>query len=256
MLRRGENAVQKPMAGHPEDNLPAWSGDRQRAHLKGFARLKAILWRRSLQLYQGWKLADQPWYPPLVRALKQTTGRLDLFAPERVKRAADVFGETPILTTVSLLRLTEDKLGRPPALFVDLGCGRGVSCLTAASLGITAQGYEQEPAWVQAARKTAAELGLPAAFEEGDFLQAEWPGQALYFIVGTAYPAEMREEIALRLSELGPEVAVITGDWSLPDEVFEPLWRGSLPVDWGIADFTLWKRSCQGSPEPAQISRQ
>jgi hypothetical protein len=180
-----------------------------------------------------------------MRALGQSTGHLDLFAQARVKRPADVFGETPVLTTFSLLQLARQQLGEWPEQFVDLGCGRGISCLTAASLGLPATGYEQEPGWVAAAQMVADRLQLAARFEAGDFLGALWPARALYFVVGTAYPVEMREEIALRLSSLGhpqDNLAVITGDWALPGDAFERLWSGRLPVDWGTAEFTLWKR--------------
>ena len=201
--------------------------------------MKAILWRRSLRLYQGWKLAGQAWYSPLAKAISQATSHFDLFSARRVRRPADVFGETPILTTLRLLELTESHLGRQPKMFVDLGCGRGVTCLTAASLGITSVGYEQEASWVKAAIQVAEKLQLAASFQAGDFLAAQWPREATYLVVGTAYPEEMRAEIALRLSTLEP-AAVITGDWPLPEETFERLWQGKLPVDWGVATFALW----------------
>ena len=215
----------------------SWSGERQRAGLRGFARLRAILWRRSLRLYQGWKLADQPWYSPLARALRQTGGGLDLFSADRVRQQADVFGETPVLTTVRLLQLAEAHLGKP-SQFVDLGCGRGVTCLTSASMGISALGFEREPAWVQAAQRVSRQLNLPARFVAGDFLHADWPAGALYLVVATAYPEDMREEIAERLVEL--HASVITADWSLPQPSFRKVWQGRLPVEWGVADFALW----------------
>ena len=216
---------------------PSWSGERQRASLRGFARLRAILWRRSLRLYQGWKLADQSWYSPLVRALRQTSSGLDLFSADRVRQDADVFGETPILTTVRLLEFADSHFGRV-SQFVDLGCGRGVTCLTAASLGIPSVGFEREGAWVEAAQRAARQLDLPARFVAGDFMHADWPAEALYLVVATAYPEEMREEIAERLADLG--ACAITADWSLPEPTFRRIWQGKLPVEWGVADFALW----------------
>lgn len=242
VLERVQNSLPKSdkLLQSPEYRVAVWNADRQRAELKGFARLKAILWRRSLSLYQGYQLAGCVWYAPLQRALREVTGRLDLLSTKRVRRAADIFGETPILTTVRLLEMVETLCGARPSLFVDLGCGRGVTCLTASSLGIPSLGLEQEALWVRAASEVAARLGLSASFREGDFLETEWPAQATFLIVGTAYPEEMRQEIALRLQALGPGISVITGDWSLPSDAFKPLWEGSLPVDWGVARFGLW----------------
>lgn len=173
----------------------------------------------------------------MARALRESGKGLDLFSADRVSQAADVFGETPILTTVRLLEVAEAHLGRPTR-FVDLGCGRGVTCLTAASLEISAVGFEKEPAWVEAAQRVARQLALPATFEAGDFLHAGWPEGALYLVVATAYPEEMRAEIAQRLGELAS--GVLTADWTLPEESFTSLWQGRLPVDWGVAQFALW----------------
>lgn len=221
--------------------LPAWHGDRQRASLRGFARLKAILWRRSLWLYQEWKLWGAPWYRPLTRALRRASANLDLFSKARVHGDADHFGETPILTMAHLLALAQACLPEPPSLFVDLGCGRGVTCLTAASLGWSAVGFEKEAAWVGAASRVASELALDARFESGDFLQREWPEVALYLVVATAFPEEMRAQLAPRLSALGRRAAVLTADWELPCDQFERLWGGTLPVEWGMADFALFR---------------
>jgi hypothetical protein len=232
--------------------LPAWSGQRQRANLKGFARLKAILWRRSLWLYQSWRLAGCPWYPPLSRALRQASRGMDLFTAERVRREADVFGETPPITVLHLLERVQLVLERPE-LLVDLGCGRGVTCLTAASLGIQALGFEQEESWVRLATEVAGGLGLPASFRQGDFLQAEWPARALYLIVATAFPEEMRSAIAERLKTLGCGAVALTADWSLPGEDFEELWHGRLPVEWGTARFSLWRlRRAGAGPLPPE----
>lgn len=227
------------MPSSPEDDrLPNWSGDLQRSRLKGFERIRAIWWRRSLELYQIWKLGGQTWYWPLARELKRATAQLDLFDGKRVRQPSEIFGETPMLTTVTLLELTEERLAHKPELFVDLGCGRGVTCLTASCLGISSLGLELEPAWVEAAKQVATALKLPAQFVKGDFLDAKWPAEAVYFTVGTTYPMEMREEIAARLLAAKPK-AVICGDWELPQNDFESLWSGSLPVDWGVARFTL-----------------
>lgn len=240
------------------EHLPPWHGDRQRAALSGFARLKAVLWRRSLWLYQSWKLWREPWYGPLTASLQRASGSFDLFASDRVRGQADIFGETPILTLSYLLETARTCLDVVPPLFVDLGCGRGTTCLTAACLGWSALGFEKEATWVEAARRAAADLesaGLvsPAHFESGDFLLLEWPEQALYLVVATAFPLEMREEIALRLAALGGGASVLTADWELPAERFQKLWSGALPVEWGVTRFALWRLQPDPENGPAAL---
>ncbi len=206
-------------------------------------RLRAILWRRSLRLYESWYLADFSWHSPLKKAMASAFRKHNLDKQERVHRAADVFGETAILTVVHLLALLEDLVGAKPTLFVDLGCGRGTTCLTAACLGVPALGFEQEAEWVRAAERVVESLAVEASFQCGDFMEAVWPSEGAFFVVGTAYSEAMLEEISGRLSTLRPGSVVITGDWSLKSPGFEILWKGKLPVHWGIASFEICCRT-------------
>ena len=233
-----------PSAGtsaEQERSRPHWDGDLQRSRLRGFARLKAILWRRSLWLYQTYCLHGTEWYWPLLRALRAGPSQGHLFSRARVKTAADTFGETPILTTVRLLQAIESVYGPLPSPFVDLGCGRGVTCLTAASLGYASVGLEQEADWTVAAQKVADQLTLPAHFQAADLRTAEWPEGGTFLAVATAFPAEMREEILGRwLVQPRDRSLFVTVDWELPVQQFERLWGSRLPVDWGTAQFALW----------------
>ncbi len=225
----------------PEER-PSWDADRQRSELRGFSRLRAILWKRSLLLYQSYCLAGTSWYFPLIRALRKGPSPWELLSATRVKKKADIFGETPILTTVRLLETAEAIHGHLPRPFVDLGCGRGVTCLTAASLGYESLGVEQEESWVGSAQAVAHELSLPARFESGDLRLAKWPEGGTYLAVATAFPLELRKSIVERWRTLPPEsTVIITGDWDLSEEGFERLWSGRFPVDWGTATFALWK---------------
>lgn len=220
-----------------------WSGQRQRQALRGFERLKAILWKRSLGIYEWLILGGNPWFRRLSFHLFYFTFGLDLHARQRVHQAADVFGETPMLTLVHVLQRAEagadSKLPEP---FIDLGCGRGLSCLCASSLGMQALGYEKERAWVEAARRVAKRLELPCSFAAEDFLLADLPSSGTYFVVATAYPEGLRLELEKRFCALLPETVFITVDWRLADASFSLLWEGRLPVNWGTADFTVWRR--------------
>lgn len=227
-----------------EDWLKArWSGQRQRQALRGFERLKAILWKRSLGIYEWLVLGGNPWFRRLSFYIFRFTFGLDFDARQRVRQAADVFGETPMLTLVHLLERAEASWGRKlPEPFIDLGSGRGLSCLCASSLGMQALGYEKEPAWAEAARRVAERLDLSCSFVAEDFLLADLPSSGTYFVVATAYPEDLRLELEKRFFALLPETVFITADWRLAEEHFSLLWQGRLPVNWGTADFTIWRR--------------
>lgn len=95
---------------------------------------------------------------------------------------------------------------------------------------------------MSAAESVANLLAIEASFQSGDFMQAEWPSEGVFFVVGTAYSEPMLEAISQRFSSLPGGSAVITGDWSLKAPGFDLLWKGKLPVDWGIAGFEIWSR--------------
>lgn len=222
--------------------LPEWSGERQRASLTGFARVRAVMWRRSLRIFEWWRLRREPWFGPLRRELKREFAKMDTFEKERVKTPPDVFGETPILTIVTLLN-TLAKLNitaTPP--FVDLGSGRGVTCLAAASQGWSALGFEQEYSWVRAAQEVARKLSLDAEFRAGDFTQQEWPEQGTFLVVATAFDDDLKATVSSRLRELEIGV-VITVDWALGVDAYNQVWQAPLPVDWGTAHFRIYRWS-------------
>ncbi len=221
--------------------LPEWSGERQRASLTGFARVRAVLWRRSLRLYEWWALRREPWFRPLRRELKRNFRGIDPFGAERVQAPQDVFGETPILTMVTLLHQLDGMDPKPGQPFVDLGCGRGVTCLVAASRGWTALGLEREEKWVSAAQAVADSLELSASFRAEDFTQADWPEGGTYLAVATAFDQQLKEQVLSRLQELRIST-VITADWDLRSPSYELVWERPLPVDWGTAHFRVFAR--------------
>jgi tRNA1Val (adenine37-N6)-methyltransferase len=57
--------------------------------------------------------------------------------------------------------------GRPDAV-VDLGTGSGIMALLMARLGLPARGFDVRPEWVELARRSAAESGLPVRVEQAD----------------------------------------------------------------------------------------
>lgn len=223
-----------------------WSGERQRASLTGFARIRAVLWRRSLLLYESWVLRKHSWYRPLRRRLARAFGLVDLDAASRLVKESDIFGETPALTVATLLGVCERLRPEHPRVFVDLGSGRGLACLVAASLGYRSSGLEKEADWVLKAGKVARDLDLPAEFFAADFLDHEWPSPSLVFTVGTAYSSRLKEQLAQRFLALASGTLFLVGDWDLSAE-FVPLWEGRLPVEWGVISFGLWQVPARSS---------
>ena len=214
-----------------------WRADLQRQQLSGFQKIRAVLWRRSLRLYESWALRAESWYRPLIRSVNHRFSGLDCDSPGRVTQDALVFGETSPLTTVTLLKLVEPIVAEGTKHFVDLGCGRGVTCLVAASVGWESSGFEHEENWMQAARRVAGDLQLEVNFLAGDFLEQDWPTQGVFYVVGTAFDDQLLAEIMERIPKDSP---IIACDWLVDSSGRELLWEGSLPVEWGQAYFRLY----------------
>lgn len=222
----------------PRNQADAWMGDVQRSRLSGFAKLRAIFWRRSLRLYEAWTLRRLPWVKSLRKELRREFSSVDPDDTSRLTERADIFGETPILTVVKLLELAE----RHAAVrtFWDLGSGRGTTCLAAAHCGWRATGIEKEADWVRRAERIARRRDLTASFVCADFAQVEWPREALLFVVATAFSSELRHFILGRVRALEPGSLLVAGDW-VGIEQLELLWQGSLPVDWGVIPFSIYR---------------
>lgn len=177
-----------------------------------------------------------------MKALASGPRPFELLSRQRVQSRADIFGETPPLTVVRLLQTIEAVHGQIPTPLVDLGCGRGVACLTAASLGYSALGIEQEESWVRAAENVATELSLPARFVAADLREAPWPEGGTFLAVATAFPQPLRKSILERLHSLpADKTLLVTVDWEITGQGFERIWTGRLPVDWGVARFAVWR---------------
>ena len=231
-----------------------WRGEEQRRSLSGFARLRAIIWPRSLALAEWFTLGGNPWFRRLRWQLWKARRGLDLHSRSRVQGESDIYGGTPTLTVVKLLELLSRLRPEHPRSFLDLGSGIGTPSLTAASLGYSAQGMERESLWVERANSVAEQLGLDCQFLEADFLASPWPSPTVVFTVGTAYPPELREELLGRFLALAPGSVVLTGDWDLAgtEQQLPLLWEGKLPVEWGIIWFRIYG---VGAPGASAVSK-
>lgn len=182
-------------------------------------------------MYELGALGRQKWWWRLHRALPRhfrgiRPYRLERAHPERDSLA---YGETPAISIQHLLRASGLESG---ARFVDLGSGRGLAALSAASLGYPATGLEFFPEYVERANNLATELGLPARFKQGDLVTDPWPEGELYYMASTAFGRDTRQRLLTRLPGLPPGALVATLDWTLP---LEGVHSFTLPVTWGLA---------------------
>jgi len=217
-----------------------WQGHVQRANLKGFSRLKAVLWPRSVRIAEICSLGHFSWYWRLRWNLWRGFSGIDLHDSSRLSGVADIFGETPILTVVRLIELARRLAPGHAQYFVDLGSGRGTTCLAAAALGYRGLGFEKETDWAKRSNAVAGKLAQECRFVQADFLLEPWPKSCVVFVVATAFDEELRSRILQRFHDLDAGSLLIAGDWALPG--LEELWSGRLPVDWGVIPFALYRR--------------
>lgn len=215
-----------------------WTGENQRAQLTGFTRFRAILWRRSLFLWEAWTIGRSGWYWKLRKRQRQAFQGLSLHDKSRLSQDSDIFGETPLSTVQSLLKLCRKLQPEHPRDFVDLGCGNGTPCFAAAQLGYRTLGYELERSWVEACALVGRQMEWPCRFECEDFFRARWPEPALVFVVLTAFSLDLREKLWAKFRAIGPGSLFLLGDGEPPPD-FEVMWSGKLPVYWGIIVFSI-----------------
>lgn len=215
-----------------------WRGGVQREQLRGFKRLRAILWSRSVKLWEAWSLTREGWYWSTVWQKQKAFAGISLYDRARVSGDEDIFGETPYLTTIRLLDICTGLNPGHPRCFVDLGSGNGTPCFAASHRGYQAYGYEKEQAWVDACNRVADSLKLNCEFKCVDFLLEDWASPAIYFVTGTAFCTELKARLWERFCSLQPGSLLILAGWEPPEEG-EVLWKGRLPVYWGVIDFCI-----------------
>lgn len=215
----------------------SWNPQVQRAGLRGFARIRAVLWERSLGFYEWFCLARFEWWWKLRRAMRQAFRDCDPIELANRYYPDLVYGETPPVTIYSLL----DSIELPAALrLVDLGCGCGWVSLTTASMGYSAVGVDLVPEYLERARQVAAQLGLAAEFVEADLAGLDLPEGNLYWVSATALPEPVKAHLAQALSARPVGTLAVCQDWS-PGPPLERIWQVRLPVSFGISTFEVWR---------------
>jgi SAM-dependent methyltransferase len=205
-----------------------------------------LLWKLSLDLHDALRFGGRRWFWKLHLGLWREYQRHSLLHQE----GSLTYGETATSTVVEVL----SNLGlQPGQRILDLGSGRGLPVLVAASLGFESFGLEFFPEHVARSQRVADRLRLNAHFRAGDFLSLPWPEVDAYFTCSTAFQPDLRVNLRARLSDAPAGTWIVTQDWDLtgPDpehSPFELVRSQKLPVTWGTAVFRYYR--CRGEWRP------
>jgi hypothetical protein len=142
-----------------------------------------------------------------------------------------VYGETPFATARALFKACGVGAGD---LVVDLGAGRGLVVLAAASLGANAVGVELDPA------RAALSAG---SVHVGDARAAPLHNVACAVCTWTCWPDATRAELLETLAGLPQGARVWVTTWPIEDPRFEPMWSRQVPFSWGVATVLAYRRS-------------
>ena len=153
-----------------------------------------------------------------------------------------VYGETPVLTYVTLMRLagiTRDDM------VIDLGCGRGLGLMGAALFyGVRARGIEIVPTLLERARKVAHDVGLEGqvTWTCGDILEEDLSEGSIFYVASTTFDRRIMSLLSDRLAEVGRQraregrspltVFTLTRELHPP---FAVTWSHRYPMTWGWA---------------------
>lgn len=153
-----------------------------------------------------------------------------------------VYGETPVLTYLTLMRLAE--IGSDDVVF-DLGCGRGLGLMgTALQFGVRATGIEIVPTLVERASAMSRDLGLESRVRwiRGNLLEEDLSEGSIFYVASTTFDRKVMRHLSARLAEVGRNrereglrpIRVFT----LTRELFPPFrvtWSHRYPMTWGWA---------------------
>jgi SAM-dependent methyltransferase len=197
--------------------------------------LRRLTWRRSLDLYDTLRFCGCSWFWKVHFRLWREYRHHSLKRPE----GSFTYGETP---TSSIVEVLKSLSLAPGQRLVDLGSGRGLPCLVAASLGYEAFGLEYFGEHVERSQRVADVLGLAAHFQVGDFLTDPWPVAEAYFTCSTAFDKDVRAALEVRLGQLPDSTWLVTQDWNLAGP-FQLVRSQRLPVTWGTANFRYFRKT-------------
>lgn len=206
--------------------------------------LGEVAWGTALGLYECFLLGHRAWWWQMHFGLWRAyrgwhPDRVLEQLPEEEYRDTLAYGETPASSVLKMLDMCREHFPEADSL-LDLGAGRGIIAMTAASQQWDVMALEYLREFIERSEPVTLRLGLPVQWVCGDFLQLPFPPCDILHVAATAYPEETRQALADKFAaECGPDQGIVTQDWILDEERFEALVGIRLPVTWGSSYFTL-----------------
>lgn len=180
-----------------------------------------------------------PLFKKVDTALKQAYRKLNpytvcrQFMQSQKRRDVHVYGETPLSAIYQALK--DCKVG-PHDHFVDLGCGRGRTCLFVSSyFGCKVSGVEIVPVFCSKAEAIGKLLPSPPHFFKQDMLTFNLDEATFIYFYGLCLTEEEFAEQITRLESTKKEAKVITVSFPLSDysAFFSTLLSYQTHFPWG-----------------------
>jgi len=198
-----------------------------------------FFYNAGLLTKEAFSLGSRPrWWKMRLTAffvyLKDPPHRVILREKAALAAADDdlIYGETPPLTMKKLLEMVQ---AAPEDVFYDLGCGRGLTVLTAAGVhNMTAVGIDLIPAFIERARKIQKLMGVSGAdFILSSFLDVDITRATIVYAASTTFSEETMQALAEKLKGLKAGARVITLSAPLKSPHFTLSSSGIFNFTWG-----------------------
>lgn len=150
------------------------------------------------------------------------------YAMEDEERHAEVYGETPLVVALYLMR--KAGVGKGTTL-LDVGSGRGLPLLAARYLGAQARGIESVEHHVVASR--GALVGAGATVAHGDATQVTWGNPSHVYLAWTCFDPMLRRAVTARVGSLASGARVIALDEPPDLPGLRTVSEHRVPFPWG-----------------------
>jgi hypothetical protein len=204
--------------------MSVWAGLQNLGHRGGLALRYGARWGGQFWYWRlGYALWLEGWRGPAHRpGLRQQP-------PPGWQPEDFYYGETPLGTAYRLLSWAGLQAGQQ---FCEVGCGRGVVGLVAATVfGARVSGFEKVPALADKARWLARALQLEDGItiaEDGPYPEAD-----LYFLTPTTWSAENWRQVCAQMERAPTGARALVLSEPLPG--WQVLEKKSLPYSWGYS---------------------